>query len=114
MRLCEWDVVKRAVDGDRSDRRPGMIVALGSAMPKFAVVAAPIKGIVEPEHLADTPASVTTFDGSYFKILKMLQGFLRKDEIKVANAGTMPERLEAVLRGELAAAGLSLRSKEHV
>jgi NitT/TauT family transport system substrate-binding protein len=34
----------------------------------------------------------------------MLEGFLRKDEIKVTNAGTMRERLEALRQGELAAA----------
>ena len=103
-RLCEWGVVKRAVDGEQFDQRPAKIVALGSAMSSFAIVAAPDSGIVEPEQLADTPVAVTIFNGSHFTTLKMLEGFLRKDEIKVTNAGTMPERLETLRRGELAAA----------
>src|SRR4029450_9127470 len=48
--------------------------------------------------------AVTVYNGSHFTTLKMLEGFLRKDDIKVINAGTMPERLEALRRGELAAA----------
>jgi NitT/TauT family transport system substrate-binding protein len=103
-RLCEWGVMKRAVDGDLCGQRPAKIVALGAAMSKFAIVAAPDSSIYEPEQLKDTPVAVTVYNGSHFTTLKMLEGFLRKDNIKVINAGTMPERLEAVRRGELAAA----------
>ena len=102
-RLCEWGVMKRAVDAEQSGQRPARIVALGSAMSKFAIVASPTSGIVEPEQLANTPVAVTIFNGSHFTTLKMLEGFLRKDEIQVTNFGTMPQRLEAVRRGELAA-----------
>jgi NitT/TauT family transport system substrate-binding protein len=103
-RLCEWGVMKRAVDGELCGQRPAKIVALGAAMSKFAIVASPDGGLFEPEQLKDTPVAVTIYNGSHFTTLKMLEGFLRKDEIKVTNAGTMPQRLEAVRRGELAAA----------
>jgi NitT/TauT family transport system substrate-binding protein len=103
-RLCEWGVVKRAVDGELCGQRPAKIVALGAAMSKFAIVASPHSGIFEPEQLKDTPVAVTVYNGSHFTTLKMLEGFLRKDEIKVTNAGTMHQRLEALRRGELAAA----------
>ena len=102
-RLCEWGVMKRAIDGEQSDQRPAKIVALGAAMSKFAIVTSPDSSIVEPEQLANTEIAVTIFNGSHFTTLKMLEGFLRKDEIKVTNFGTMPQRLEAVRRGELAA-----------
>ena len=102
-RLCEWGVMKRAVDGEQSAQRPAKIVALGSAMSKFAIVASPNGNIVEPEQLANTPVGVTIYNGSYSTTLKMLEGFLRKEEIQVVNMGTMPERLEKVRRGELAA-----------
>src|SRR5438552_12507470 len=102
-RLCEWGVMKRAVDGELCGQRSAKIVALGAAMSKFAIVVAP-DSIYEPEQLKDTPVAVTVYNGSHFTTLKMLEGFLRKDEIKVINAGTMRERLEAVRRGELAAA----------
>jgi NitT/TauT family transport system substrate-binding protein len=103
-RLCEWGVMKRAVDGELCGQRPAKIVALGAAMSKFAIVASPHTGIFEPEQLKDTPVAVTIYNGSHFTTLKMLEGFLRKDEIRVINAGTMHQRLEAVRRGELTAA----------
>jgi NitT/TauT family transport system substrate-binding protein len=103
-RLCEWGVMKRAVDGELCGQRPAKIVALGAAMSKFAIVTAPNSGIFEPEQLKDTPVAVTIYNGSHFTTLKMLEGFLRKDDIKVTNAGTMHQRLEALRRGELAAA----------
>jgi len=103
-RLCEWGVMKRAVDGELCGQRPAKIVALGAAMSKFAIVTAPHSGIFEPEQLQDMPVAVTIYNGSHFTTLKMLEGFLRKDDIKVTNAGTMPQRLEALRRGELAAA----------
>ena len=102
-RLCEWGVMKRAVDGEQCDQRPAKIVALGSAMSKFAIVARPNGNIVEPEQLANTPVGVTIYNGSHFTTLKMLEGFLRKEEIQVVNIGTMPQRLEKVRLGELAA-----------
>ncbi len=102
-RLCEWGVMKRAVDGEQCDQRPAKIVALGSAMSKFAIVASPNGNIVEPEQLANTPVGVTIYNGSHFTTLKMLEGFLRKEEIQVVNIGTMPQRLEKVKQGELAA-----------
>jgi len=66
-------------------------------------VTSPDSSIVEPEQLANTEIAATVFNGSHFTTLKMLEGFLRKDEIKVTNFGTMPQRLEAVRKGELAA-----------
>ncbi len=102
-RLCEWGVMKRAVDGEQFDQRTAKIVALGSAMSKFAIVTNPDGNIVEPEQLANIPVGVTIYNGSHFTTLKMLEGFLRKGEIQVVNAGTMPQRLEKVRQGELAA-----------
>jgi len=103
-RLCEWGVMKRAVDGELCGQRPAKIIALGAAMSKFAIVASPHSSIFEPEQLKDRPVAVTIYNGSHFTTLKMLEGFLRKEDIKVTNAGTMHQRLEAVRRGELAAA----------
>jgi NitT/TauT family transport system substrate-binding protein len=106
-RLCEWGIMKRAVDGELCGQRPARIVALGAAMSTFAIVTAPHSGIYEPEQLQHTPVAVTIYNGSHFTTLKMLEGFLRQNEINVVNAGTMPARLEALRRGELAAATLN-------
>jgi NitT/TauT family transport system substrate-binding protein len=96
--------MKRAVDGELCGQRPAKIVALGAAMSKFAIVTASNSGIFEPEQLKDRPVAVTIYNGSHFTTLKMLEGFLRKNDIKVINAGTMHQRLEALRTGELAAA----------
>jgi len=69
----------------------------------MAIIAAPNSHIYEPEQLKDTPVAVSPFNGSHFTTLKMLEGFIKKEHIRVVHAGTMRERLEAVRKGEVAA-----------
>ena len=102
-RMCEWGVMKRTVEAVQCGQRPAKIVALGAAMSKMAIIAAPHSHIYEPEQLKDTPVAVSPFNGSHFTTLKMLEGFVNKEHIRVVNAGTMRERLEAVRKGEVAA-----------
>jgi NitT/TauT family transport system substrate-binding protein len=105
--MCEWGVMKRAVESNvAAGHRPAKIVALGSAMSSFALVTAPTSRIYEPEQLKDRPIAVSPFNGSHFTTLKLLEGFLKREQIKTTFAGTMKERLEAVARGEVAAASL--------
>jgi NitT/TauT family transport system substrate-binding protein len=106
-RMCEWGVMKRAVESTASGgHRPAKIVALGSAMSSFAIVTDPKSRIYEPEQLKDRPVAVSPFNGSHFTTLKLLEGFLKREQIRTTFAGTMKERLEAVGRGEVAAASL--------
>ncbi len=98
-RMCEWGVMKRTVEAVSNGQRPAKIVALGAAMSKMAVITGPTSHIYEPEQLKNTPVAVSPFNGSHFTTLKMLEGFIRKEEIQITNAGTMQERLEAVLAG---------------
>jgi ABC-type nitrate/sulfonate/bicarbonate transport system substrate-binding protein len=99
--------MKRAVESNlAAGHRPAKIVALGSAMSSFAIVTAPKSRIYEPEQLKDRPIAVSPFNGSHFTTLKLLEGFLKRAQIKTMFAGTMKERLEAVARGEVAAASL--------
>ena len=102
-RMCEWGVMKRTVEAVSSGQRPAKIVALGAAMSKMAIITGPNSHIYEPEQLKNTPVAVSPFNGSHFTTLKMLEGFVRKEEIQITNAGTMQERLEAVRKGEVAA-----------
>jgi len=46
------------------------------------------------------------FNGSHFTTLKLLEGFLKREQIKPVNAGTMKERLDALAKGEVAAVSL--------
>ena len=106
-RMCEWGVMKRAVEANAgAGLRPAMIVALGSAMSTFAIVANPAAGIYEPEQLKNRPVAVSPYNGSHFTTLKMLEGFLGRDEIETTFAGTMRERLEALRDGEVDAVSL--------
>src|SRR5215469_12829801 len=106
-RMCEWGVMKRAVESTaEAGHRPAKIVALGSAMSSFALVADRKARIYEPEQLKNRPIAVSPFNGSHFTTLKLLEGFLKRDQIKTQFAGTMRERLEAVARGDVAAASV--------
>ncbi|HXM83916.1 MAG TPA: ABC transporter substrate-binding protein [Burkholderiales bacterium] len=106
-RMCEWGVMKRAVESSvTAGHRPAKIVALGSAMSSFAIVTDPKSGIYEPEQLKDKPIGVSPFNGSHFTTLKLLEGFLKREQIRATFAGTMKERIEGLSRGEVAAVSL--------
>jgi NitT/TauT family transport system substrate-binding protein len=105
-RMCEWGVMKRAVEMGKTGHRPAKIVALGSAMSTFALVTDPKSKIYEPEQLKNKPIAVSPYNGSHFTTLKLLEGFLKRDQIKWTFAGTMKERLDALAKGEVAAASL--------
>ena len=102
-RMCEWGIMKRAVEADTEGRRRRKIVALGASMSKFAIVVDKGSSIYEPEMLKDKLISVTPNNGSHFTMLKMVEGFLEPPHVKTINAGSMPKRIEALRRGEVAA-----------
>jgi NitT/TauT family transport system substrate-binding protein len=106
-RMCEWGIMKRAVESNlETDHRPAKIVALGSAMSTFAIVTDPKTGIYEPEQLKGIPIAVSPFNGSHFTMLKMMDGFLRREDVKWINAGTHRERLQALKDGKVKAISL--------
>ena len=105
-RMCEWGIMKRAVEADRDGLRGRKIVALGASMSMFAIVVAPDSKIYEPEMLKNKPIATTPNNGSDFTTLKMMEGFLAQEHIKRVHAGSMLKRLEAVRDGKVAAASL--------
>jgi NitT/TauT family transport system substrate-binding protein len=106
-RMCEWGIMKRAVESNLdSGLRRAKIVALGSAMSSFAIVTDPKLGIYEPEQLKNEPIAVSPYNGSHFTMLKMMEGFIKRDEIKIVNMGTHRERLDALRAGKVKAASL--------
>ncbi|MBI4887668.1 MAG: ABC transporter substrate-binding protein [Acidobacteria bacterium] len=102
-RMCEWGIMKRAVEANTAGIRRRRIVALGASMSKFAIVVNKGSTIYEPEMLKDKLISVTPNNGSHFTMLKMVEGFLEPQHVKTTNAGTMPKRIEALKRGDVAA-----------
>ena len=105
-RMCEWGIMKRAVEAESQHLRGRRIVALGASMSKFAIVVARDSKIYEPEMLKDQPIAVTPNNGSDFTTLKMIEGFLEPEHVKRTNVGSMLKRLEAVRDGRVAAASL--------
>jgi NitT/TauT family transport system substrate-binding protein len=105
-RMCEWGIMKRAVEADSGGLRKRKIVALGASMSKFAIVVSRASQIYEPEMLKNKEIAVTPNNGSDFTTLKMMEGFLAPEHVKRTNAGSMLKRLEAVRDGKVAAASL--------
>ena len=105
-RMCEWGIMKRAVEADAQHLRKRKIVALGASMSSFAIVVAGDGPIYEPEQLKDKPIAVTPNNGSHFTTLKMMEGFLTPEHIKTTNFGSMPERIKAMRDGKVAAVSL--------
>jgi NitT/TauT family transport system substrate-binding protein len=100
-RMCEWGIMKRAVEADATGLRGRKIVALGASMSKFAIAVLGDSKIYEPEMLKDKLISVTPNNGSHFTMLKMVEGFLEPEHVKTTNAGSMVKRLEALRRREV-------------
>jgi NitT/TauT family transport system substrate-binding protein len=105
-RMCEWGIMKRAVEADCSGLRRRKIVALGASMSMFAIAVARDSRIYEPEMLKDKEIAVTPNNGSHFTTLKMMEGFLTPEHIKTTSAGSMPKRIEALKQGKVAAVSL--------
>ena len=105
-RMCEWGIMKRAVEAESRNLRGRKIVALGASMSKFAIVVSRESRIYEPEMLKDKPIAVTPNNGSEFTTLKMMEGFCEPQHVKRTNVGSMLKRLEAVRDGRVAAASL--------
>src|SRR5258708_29171576 len=99
-RMCEWGIMKRAVEAECDGLRGRKIVALGASMSKFAIVVAGDSDIYEPEMLKDKVIAVTPNNGSHFTTLKMMEGFLAPEHVKTSHAGSMQKRLQAVREGK--------------
>jgi NitT/TauT family transport system substrate-binding protein len=105
-RMCEWGIMKRAVEANTQGLRGRKIVALGASMSMFAIAVSRESKFYEPEMLKNQPIAVTPNNGSHFTTLKMMEGFLAKEHIKTTNAGSMPKRIEALRQGKVAAVSL--------
>src|SRR2546423_3484170 len=105
-RMCEWGIMKRAVDANCEGRRGRKIVALGASMSTFAIVTSRDSDVYAPEMLKNKLIAVTPNNGSHFTTLKMMEGFLAQEHVKTTNAGTMIKRLEALREGRVAAGSL--------
>lgn len=105
-RMCEWGIMKRAVEANATGIRARKIVALGAAMSSFAIVVRRDSKAYEPEQLKNIPIAVTPNNGSHFVTLKMMEGFLDPEFVKTTTAGSMAKRIEALKEGKVEAISL--------
>jgi len=66
----------------------------------------PDSGIYYPQQLAQESVGVNYHAGSHYIALMFLEGFLRRNEIKVVHAGRPLERYEALMAGKVTSVGL--------
>src|SRR3954464_7613819 len=105
-RMCEWGIMKRAVEANCEGRRGRRIVALGASMSKFAIVTTRDSNVYAPEMLKNREIAVTPNNGSHFTTLKMMEGFLAPEHVHTTGAGSMLKRIEALQAGKVAAVSL--------
>ncbi|MSQ51481.1 MAG: hypothetical protein EXR28_06300 [Betaproteobacteria bacterium] len=105
-RMCEWGIMKRAVEANKEGLRGRKIVALGASMSMFAIAVTRESKFYEPEMLKDKLIAVTPNNGSHFTTLKMMEGFCEPKHVKTTSAGSMPKRIEALREGKVAAVSL--------
>ena len=68
-----------------------------------AIVASPNSEIDRPTQLADKPVAVNFHAGSHFAAIRLLEGYLGMEHLKMQHYGGPANRLHAVMTGEVAA-----------
>ena len=79
------------------------VVGIQPSRPMHAIVARPDSDIDRPTQLADQPVAVNFHAGSHFAAIRLLEGYLGKEHLRMQHFGGPAERLNAVMEGEVAA-----------
>jgi NitT/TauT family transport system substrate-binding protein len=101
-RACEWGQIRRSYDS----KVGGQVVSKRAAIGSQAIFVRPDDEANHPQDLAGRTVAVNFHHGSHYIAIQTLEGFLRKDEIKVAHVGGPRERFEALRDGKVDAAAL--------
>ena len=102
MRACEWGQIRRAYDS----KRGAPIVAKRPAIVCQGVYVCSDSPVNAPVQLVGKTVGVQFHQGSHYATIQMLEGFLRSEEMKIVHSGTVRERYEALMSGEIDAATL--------
>jgi NitT/TauT family transport system substrate-binding protein len=101
---CEWGNYCRVQDTGIGSRQVGRRAIVTYA----AMVVAPDSPVYTPQQLANRVIGVPFYFGTHYIALHMLEGFLRRDEIKLCSAPNgSRHRLAALLKGEVDAVTLT-------
>jgi NitT/TauT family transport system substrate-binding protein len=105
-RACEEGNVKRAYDlGQKTVNGLDVhITSLQPSRPLHAIIVAPGSNIDRAAQLAGKPVGVNFFAGSHFAAIRLLEGYIGKENLKLQHFGGPADRFDAVLRGDVAAA----------
>ena len=102
--VCEWGAIKRTAVEGRS--RPAVILGFRESITAMGIVTRKDSGIVRPEELAGVPVAVQEHTGSHYMAIRMMEGFVPRDEIRTVHVGGPAARLRALLDGRVQAATL--------
>jgi NitT/TauT family transport system substrate-binding protein len=102
--VCEWGAIKRTAVEGRT--RQGRILGFRESITAMGIVTRKDSGIVRAEELAGVPVAVQEHTGSHYMAIRMMEGFVPRDEIKTVHVGGPLARLRALLSGEVQAATL--------
>ena len=101
---CEWGNYCRVGSTGAGSRQLGRRAIVSYS----AMVVGPDSPVYTPQQLANRVIGVPYYFGTHYIALHMLQGFLRRDEIKTCFAPNGSRyRLDAVMKGEIDAATLT-------
>jgi NitT/TauT family transport system substrate-binding protein len=101
---CEWGNYCRVGSTGAGSRQLGRRAIVTFS----AMVVAPDSPVFTPQQLANKLIGVPFYFGTHYIAMHMLQGFLRRDEIKLCNAPNGSRyRLAALLKGEVDAVTLT-------
>jgi NitT/TauT family transport system substrate-binding protein len=105
-RACEEGNVRRAYDLSKKtvEGHEARITSLQPSRPLHAIVVAPNSPIDRPAQLAGVPVGVNFFAGSHFAAIRLLEGFIGRERVKLQHFGGPASRFDAVLAGEVPAA----------
>jgi NitT/TauT family transport system substrate-binding protein len=101
---CEWGNYCRVGSTAAGSRQVGRRAIVSYS----AMVVAPDSPVYTPQQLANRVIGVPFYFGTHYIAIHMLQGFVRRDEVKLCFAPNGSRyRLDAVLNGEIDAATLT-------
>lgn len=99
---CEWGCLRRVERAEHA----GWMIAKRPLLQTQCLAVRPELNITCPEDLAGRSIGVSWETGGHYMTLKMLEGFVPRDEINCVHAGYHDQRLAALLAGKLDAAVL--------
>jgi NitT/TauT family transport system substrate-binding protein len=94
-RGCEWGQLRRAYDS----KRHGQVIGKRAAVVNQAIVVRGDSSYNHPQDLRGIPVGVHFHAGSQYMTMKLLEGFLNREEINAVHIPVSARRLEALRSG---------------